>query len=57
MTLEFTAPSVGGSGVLAAALAGGHIPPETALVWPLVALSIAGMAYDLGREALQRNRR
>ncbi|MFG2732253.1 hypothetical protein [Streptomyces canus] len=61
--LQFTAPrhpdlvgggAVLGSSLLAAGLAGGHIPPTPALVWPLVALNIAGMAYDLGRKALRQ---
>jgi len=61
--IQFTAPRradlVGGSAVLgssllAAGLAGGHIAPTPAVVWPLVALNIAGMAYDLGRKALRQ---
>ncbi|MFE4422022.1 hypothetical protein [Streptomyces sp. NPDC056817] len=43
-----------GSSLLAAGLVGGYVPPSPALVWPLVVLSIASMAYDLGHRALQR---
>ncbi|MFJ1961815.1 hypothetical protein [Streptomyces massasporeus] len=61
--LEFAVPqgpslsssgAVLGSALLSAGLAGGHIPPTPALVWPLVAMSVAAMAYDLGRRALRR---
>jgi hypothetical protein len=43
-----------GSSLLAAGLAGGYMPPAPSQVWPLVALSIASMAYDLSVRALQR---
>jgi hypothetical protein len=34
----------------------GQIPATPQLVWPLVTLSIAGMAYDLGRTAITHDR-
>jgi hypothetical protein len=65
VTFEVSAPrqlTATGSGavlsnsLLITGLVSGHIPATPALVWPLVALSIASMAYDLGRKALTRDR-
>ncbi|MFJ9692651.1 hypothetical protein [Kitasatospora sp. NPDC101183] len=40
--------------MLGAGLVHGTIPADPALVWPLVTLTIASMAYDLGNRALRR---
>ncbi|MFH8701319.1 hypothetical protein ACWGKK_36560 [Streptomyces chartreusis] len=41
-----------GNILLVTGLISDQIPATPALVWPLVTLSIASMAYDLGRKAL-----
>ncbi|MFF2751758.1 hypothetical protein ACFVVA_40250 [Kitasatospora sp. NPDC058048] len=46
-TCTAMAGSVGG------ALLSGTIPPNSPLVWPLVALALGSMAYDLGVRALR----
>jgi hypothetical protein len=65
VTLEVLAPrrvsATGSAAVLSnillvTGLVSGQIPATPELVWPLVALSIAGMAYDLGRKAITRDR-
>ncbi|MET8168832.1 hypothetical protein ABZT34_32050 [Streptomyces sp. NPDC005329] len=35
-------------------LAGGGVPPDSPLVWPLVVLALGSMAYDLGVRASRR---
>lgn len=65
MILEVSAPrrssatgshALLGSSLLVAGPVSGRIPATPGLVWPLVTLSVAGMAYGLGRKALMRNR-
>lgn len=43
--------------LLVTALISGQIPPTPGLIWPLVSLSVASMAYDLGRKAITDDRR
>ncbi|MFJ4784518.1 hypothetical protein [Streptomyces sp. NPDC088794] len=47
-----TITAVGSSGGLATAIATGHVQPG--VVWPAVALAIAGLAYDIAIRALNR---
>ncbi|MFJ7075105.1 hypothetical protein [Streptomyces sp. NPDC098781] len=47
-----TITAVGSSGGLTAAIATGHVQPG--VVWPAVALAIAGLAYDIAVRALNR---
>ncbi|MFE1754230.1 hypothetical protein ACFW88_27425 [Streptomyces anandii] len=47
--------AVGSGGGLTAAIATGHVRLE--VVWPAVALAVAGMAYDIAVRALDRTRR
>lgn len=65
VTLEVHAPrrisATGSAAVLSnslliTGLISGQIPATPQLVWPLVALSIASMAYDLGRKAITYER-
>ncbi|TGB16053.1 hypothetical protein [Streptomyces sp. MZ04] len=65
VTLEVHAPrrisATGSAAVLShsllvTGLISGQIPATPTLVWPLVALSIASMAYDLGRKAITLDR-
>ncbi|MFJ1874325.1 G protein-coupled receptor family protein [Streptomyces chartreusis] len=65
VTLEVHAPrriSATGSAaalsntLLVTGLISGQIPVMPTLVWPLVTLSVASMAYDLGRKAITTNR-
>ncbi|MFF9378830.1 hypothetical protein ACF1BB_30450 [Streptomyces griseoluteus] len=44
----------GGSGLTAAIITG---QVQASVVWPAVTLVIAGMAYDVARQALHRGRR
>ncbi|WP_424865824.1 MULTISPECIES: hypothetical protein [unclassified Streptomyces] len=43
-----------GTGSAGAALASGALPASSPLAWPLVALALGSMAYDLGVRALAR---
>ncbi|GAA2699307.1 hypothetical protein GCM10010095_70700 [Streptomyces anthocyanicus] len=43
-----------GTGSAGAALASGALPASSTLAWPLVALALGSMAYDLGVRALAR---
>ncbi|MGC9539939.1 hypothetical protein [Streptomyces sp. UG1] len=65
VTFEVSAPrklTATGSGavlsnsLLITGLVSGQIPATPELVWPLVALSIASIAYDLGRKAITHDR-
>ncbi|MER5195007.1 hypothetical protein ACWD3J_21235 [Streptomyces sp. NPDC002755] len=49
-----TITAVGSSGGLTTAIATGHVQPG--VVWPAVALAIAGLAYDVAIRALNRPR-
>ncbi|MEU5279350.1 hypothetical protein AB0G87_23410 [Streptomyces asoensis] len=50
-----TVSAVSGGSGLTAAIITGHVQPG--VVWPAVTLVIAGMAYDVARQALHRGRR
>lgn len=50
-----TVSTVSGGSGLAIAIATGQVQPG--VIWPTVTLVIAGMAYDIARQALHRNRR
>lgn len=49
-----TCAAVLGTGSVTTALVGGTVPADSPLVWPLVVLAVASMAYDLGVRALRR---
>ncbi|WP_420031395.1 hypothetical protein ACN2WE_00265 [Streptomyces sp. cg28] len=49
-----TVSAVGGGTGLTAAIVTGQVQPG--IVWPTVTLTVAGMAYDLIRQAILRNR-
>ncbi|MDH6711328.1 hypothetical protein P3T27_008086 [Kitasatospora sp. MAA19] len=49
-----TCTAMAGTGSVTGALLSGTVPPESPLVWPLVVLALASMAYDLGVRALRR---
>ncbi|MGP8300351.1 hypothetical protein ACTPOK_20980 [Streptomyces inhibens] len=48
-----TATAVLGTGSVSTALLSGTIPPDSPLTWPLVALALGSMTYDLGVRALR----
>ncbi|MCX4673539.1 hypothetical protein OG453_44070 [Streptomyces sp. NBC_01381] len=64
VTLEVHARRISATGsaavlsnsLLVTGLISGQIPATPTLAWPLVALSIASMAYDLGRKAITHDR-
>ncbi|MFE9953813.1 hypothetical protein ACFYRJ_41400 [Streptomyces sp. NPDC005531] len=47
-----TATAALGTSSVGAALLTGTVPADSPLVWPLVALALGSMAYDLGVRAL-----
>ncbi len=48
------AAAVLSNGAATTLLAGGTVPADSPLVWPLVVLALGSMAYDLGVRALCR---
>ncbi|MFJ1708739.1 hypothetical protein [Kitasatospora sp. NPDC088346] len=42
---------------LASALSHGSLPTDSPLLWPLVALTVASMGYDLGLRALRQRQK
>jgi hypothetical protein len=46
-----------GAGTLSGVLINGGIPADSPLVWPLVALVLGSMAYDVAVQALRRRDR